>query len=177
MKKNQEKVAFLLADGYEDSEMKNPYEAITRNGNAAVIIGLEKEAELRGKKGTIAYTTHLSIDEANPDDYRAVVIPGGQSPEKLMENEAVLDFLRDANEKGITISAICHGPLLLSKAGLAQGRHFTSYAGVAEEIAKEGGVYSDKPVVVDDNLITSRGPDDESYFIEETIRKLGVSAY
>ncbi|MDF2714089.1 MAG: type 1 glutamine amidotransferase [Paenibacillus sp.] len=175
MTQTERKVAFLLADGYEDSEMKNPFEAITKNGFTTEIIGLEREVELRGKKGTITYTTHLSIDEANADDYEAIVIPGGHSPENLLECEAVLEFLRIANELDITISAICHGPLLLSKAGLAQGRNFTSYSGVAEEIAKEGGVYSDEAVVVDKNFVTSRGPQDEPYFIEETIRRLGAT--
>lgn len=175
MEQRGSKVAFLLADGYEDSEMKNPFEAITKYGHEAVIIGLEKEKELQGKQGTISYTTHLSIDEAFADDYDAIVIPGGRSPENLMDNEQVLDFLREANEKEITISAICHGPLLLSKAGLVQGRNFTSYSGVAEKIAEQGGVYSDQSVVVDRNFITSRGPHDEPDFIVETIRKLGDS--
>lgn len=170
------KVAFLLADGYEDSEMKHPFEAITKYGHEAVIIGLEKEQELQGKQGTITYTTHLSIDEASADDYDAIVIPGGRSPENLMKNDQILDFLRQANEKEITISAICHGPLLLSEAGLVQGRNFTSYSGVAEKIAEQGGVYSDQPVVVDRNFVTSRGPHDEPDFIGETLRKLGHSA-
>lgn len=177
MKQNTKKVAFLIAENYEDSEMKEPYEAIVKNGNDPVIIGLTKGAEIAGKRGTVTYTTHLSIDEANVDDYCAVIIPGGRSPQHLRENEKVIRFIRDANERDIPISAICHGPQVLAKAGLLKNKPFTSYPGIAEEIAVDGGLYMDKPVVVEGNFITSRTPKDLPYFIDETIKHLGVSAY
>lgn len=176
MSPTRQKVAFLLAEGYEDSEMQNPYEAIAKNGNDAVIIGLEKETVLRGKRGSISYTTHLSIEEADAQDYAAVIIPGGASPERLMENEEVLNFVREADERGIPLAAICHGPLLFAAAEIAQGRRFTSYSGIAEEVAKAGGLYADEPVIVDKHLITSRGPDDEPYFIQAILDQLGVAA-
>ncbi|MFB9331042.1 type 1 glutamine amidotransferase domain-containing protein [Paenibacillus aurantiacus] len=170
------KVAFLLAHDFEDSEMKNPYEAITKNGHEAVIIGLEKNTELKGKNGT-AYTSHLGIGEAKADDYSALIIPGGHSPEKLMNDERVLDFVREADKQGITIAAICHGPLLLEKAGLIQGRNITAYPELHAELNDAGARFIDKQVVVDRNWITSRTPDDEPFFIEETINALGVNAY
>jgi protease I len=177
MKPPTKKVAFLLAEDYEDSEMKNPYEAIVKNGNDAVIIGLEQGKELTGKKGTVSYTTHLAADEARAADYSAVVIPGGKSPSRLRESEAVLEFVREADRRGIPISAICHGPQVLARAGLMKNKTFTSYPGIAEEIAIDGAVFVDKPVVVDGNLIMSRTPEDEPMFIDETIRRLGVDAY
>jgi protease I len=177
MQQNTKKVAFLLAQDFEDSEMKNPYDAIVKNGNEAVIIGLEKGTVLKGKKGTISYTTHMSADEARAEDYAAVIIPGGKSPSHLRESEAVLKFVRDADERDITISAICHGPQVLKSAGLMKTKTFTSYPGIAEEIAVDGAVFVDKPVVVDGNLIMSRTAADEPYFIEETIKRLGVDAY
>ncbi|NBD27733.1 type 1 glutamine amidotransferase domain-containing protein [Paenibacillus glycinis] len=171
------KVAFLLANDFEDSEMKNPYDAITKNGHEAIIIGLEKGAELTGKQGTISYTTHLSIGEADPDDYEALIIPGGKSPSRLIGNEKVLEFVRRMDKRKKTIAAICHGPLLLEKAGLIRGRNLTAYPELHAELNDAGGRYIDKQVVVDDNWVTSRTPDDEPYFIEETIKKLGVDAY
>ncbi|SFI37832.1 protease I [Paenibacillus sp. UNC496MF] len=171
------KVAFLLANDFEDSEMKNPYDAITKNGHQAVIIGLEKGAELKGKQGTISYTTHLSVDEANPDDYEALVIPGGKSPEHLIGSERAIDFVRGMDKRHKTIAAICHGPLLLEKAGLIRGRNLTAFPELHAELNDAGARFIDKQVVVDENWITSRTPDDEPYFIEETIKKLGVNAY
>lgn len=176
MKQTIKKVAFLLADGYEDSEMMNPYDAMTKNGHDAVIISLEKEAELVGKKG-MKYTSHLSAAEANAKDYDAVIIPGGSSPAKLRENEDVLTFIKDAHAAGVTISAICHGPQLLVSAGVLEGRTLTGYAGIEQEIVQAGGRFVDQEVVVDGSLITSRSPKDEPAFIAATIEKLGVAAY
>ncbi|MFC5652786.1 type 1 glutamine amidotransferase domain-containing protein [Paenibacillus solisilvae] len=171
------KVAFLLANDFEDSEMRNPYEAITKNGHAAVIISLEKGAELTGEHGTISYTSHLSADEANAADYDAVVIPGGKSPSHLLENEHLIAFVRQMDTDGKTIAAICHGPQLLVKAGLLDGRNLTAYPGLHQQINDSGGRFIDNAVVVDENLVTSRTPEDEPHFIEETIKKLGVAAY
>jgi protease I len=176
MAEKAKKVAFLLADDFEDSEMRNPYDALTKNGNEAVIISLEKGKELTGKKG-IVYTSHLSVDEADPDDYEAIVIPGGKSPSHLMNSEKMLDFVRSADKAGTTIAAICHGPQLLEKAGLLKGRVLTAYSELRTEINNAGGHFIDEAVVVDNNLITSRTPRDEPFFIEEIINKLGVSAY
>lgn len=177
MKQSVRKVAFLLADGYEDSEMKHPYDALVENGNDNIIISTEKGKELKGKKGTIAYTSHLTAAEAHAEDYEAVVIPGGGSPAKLREDPAVLEFVRQADRKGIPIAAICHGPQVLASAGLLKGRTLTGYAGIQDEIETAGGTFVDREVVTDGNLITSRGPQDEPAFIQQTIQRLGVSAY
>lgn len=177
MKQGVKKVAFLIADGYEDSEMQNPYEALTKNGNDAVIISLEKNAVLNGKQGTISYTSHLTAGDANAADYEAVIIPGGQSPAALLKDPQMIRFVQDADKAGITIAAICHGPQLLAQAGLLKGRTLTGYPGIAAEIREAGGSFVDKEVVVDRNLITSRTPEDEPAFIEEIINKLGVTAY
>jgi len=177
MKQMEKKVAFLLADGYEDSEMRNPYEAITRNGSEGVIISLREGEVLKGKKGTIEYTSHMSIDDANPDDYDAIVIPGGKSPAGLKDNKAVQQFVQAADRKGTTIAAICHGPQVLEEAGLLQDRTITAYPELSEDMKKAGAQFKDEEVVVDGNLITSRTPKDEPAFIQAIIDKLGVHAY
>lgn len=171
------KVAFLLANDFEDSEMRNPYDAIIKNGHEAVIISLEKGAELTGKNGEITYQSHMSAEEANPADFDAVIIPGGRSPAHMLDNEHVIAFIQDMDKNGKTIAAICHGPQLLAKARLLEGRNLTAFPELHAEINDAGGRFIDKAVVVDENLITSRTPEDEPYFIEETINKLGVAAY
>lgn len=171
------KVAFLLADGFEDSEMKNPYDEMVKNGHDTVIIGLKGNQELKGKQGTISYTTHMAIDEANAEDYAAVIIPGGKSPSHLMNNADVQAFVQKADQEGITISAICHGPQILEAAGLLKGRTLTAYPALAVDIQAAGGYFVDREVVVDRNLVTSRTPEDEPAFIRETLVKLGVNAW
>ncbi|WP_168121350.1 type 1 glutamine amidotransferase domain-containing protein [Paenibacillus sp. HB172176] len=172
-----DKVAFLLASDFEDSEMQQPYDAVTRNGNEAIIISLERGVELKGKKRSIAYTSHLSIEEARAGDFDALIIPGGMSPAHLMENELVLNFVREMNRQGKPIAAICHGPLLLEKAGIVSGRSLTAYPELQDELSEAGAHYIDQPVVLDENWITSRTPHDEPYFIEETLKRLSVNAY
>lgn len=171
------KVAFLLANDFEDSEMKNPYDAIIKNGHEAVIISLEKGAELTGKNGEAAYTSHMSAEEADPSDFDAVVIPGGKSPARMLDNAHVIEFIKEMDKEGKTIAAICHGPQLLVKARLLDGRNLTAFPELHAEINDAGGRFIDKAVVVDENLITSRTPEDEPFFIEETVNKLGTAAY
>lgn len=171
------KVAFLLANDFEDSEMKNPYDEMVKNGHEAVIISLNSNEELKGKQGTITYKSHLGIKEANAKDYAAIIIPGGKSPSHLMDNADVQRFVQDADGAGTTIAAICHGPQILAAAGLLKGRTLTSYPGISGEIEAAGGKFVDKEVVVDRNLVTSRTPEDEPAFIQETIDRLGVNAW
>ncbi|NIK78818.1 protease I [Paenibacillus castaneae] len=171
------KVAFLLANDFEDSEMKNPYDEMVKNGHEAVIISLNSNEELKGKKGTISYKSHMGIKEANAADYAAIIIPGGKSPSHLMDNTDVQAFVQKADQAGTTIAAICHGPQILAAAGLLKGRTLTSYPGISDEITAAGGHFVDKEVVVDRNLVTSRTPEDEPAFIRETIDRLGVNAW
>lgn len=171
------KVAFLLADDFEDSEMKNPYDEMAKNGHDAVIISLKSNDELKGKQGTIAYTSHLSIEEADADDYAAIIIPGGKSPSHLMDNADVQAFVQKADQAGTTIAAICHGPQILEAAGLLKGRTLTAYPALSAEIEAAGGTFVDKEVVVDRNFVTSGTPEDEPAFIRETLVKLGVNAW
>ncbi|CAM4406800.1 type 1 glutamine amidotransferase domain-containing protein [Paenibacillus tarimensis] len=171
------KVAFLLADDFEDSEMKNPFEEMTKNGHNSVIISLKQDDELKGKKGTVTYKSHLAAKDAKASDYAAVIIPGGKSPSHLMNDKDVQAFVQEADSKGITIAAICHGPQILAAAGLLKGRTLTSYPGIADEMKEAGGNFVDQEVVVDGNLITSRTPEDEPAFIQATIDRLGVNAW
>jgi protease I len=175
--KKAKKVAFLLANDFEDSEMQNPYDEMVKNGHEAVIISLKSNEKLTGKQGTISYTSHLGIGEANADDYSAIIIPGGKSPSHLMNNDEVRAFVKEADETGTTIAAICHGPQILEAAGVLKGRTLTSYPGLSSDIEAAGGKFVDKEVVVDRNLITSRKPEDEPAFIDEIIEKLGVNAW
>lgn len=158
------KVAFLLANGFEDSEMKNPYEA--------VIVGLEKGAECKGKKGTVSYTADYGASEVKAADFDAVVIPGGGAPEALRVNDDVVRFVKEVNEEGKLIAGICHGPQVMISADILKGKEATSFIGIRDDVKLAGAKYQDKEVVVSENLVTSRTPADEPAFIREILARL-----
>lgn len=166
------KVAFLLASGFEDSEMKNPYEAVKEAGHEAVIIGLEKGAQCEGKKGTVTYTVELAAAEAKADDFDGVVIPGGSAPEALRINEDVVRFVKEVNQQGKLIAGICHGPQVMISADVLKGKDATCYVGIRDDVKLAGANYRDEEVVVSENLVTSRTPADEPAFIREILAKL-----
>ncbi len=166
------KVAFLLAGGFEDSEMKNPYEAIKEAGHETTIIGLEKGAECKGKKGTVSYTVELASSEANASDFDAVVIPGGSAPEALRVNDDIVRFVKEMNEQDKLISGICHGPQVMISADILKGKAATCYIGIRDDVKLAGADYKDEEVVVSENLVTSRTPKDEPAFIREILAKL-----
>ena len=105
-------------------------------------------------------------------DFDALVIPGGHAPDKMRMRHAMVDLARDAMEAGKPVAAICHGPQLLISANALRGRTLTCWPSIAIDVKNAGGLYVDKPVVEDGNLITSRKPDDVPVFSEAIIRAL-----
>jgi protease I len=165
------KVAFLLANYFEDSEMKNPYEEIKKAGHEVFIIGLEKGIECTGKHGA-SYITDMAVSEANPEDFDAVVIPGGNAPEELRVNEDVITFVKQLHGNSAVIAGICHGPQVMISADILKGQEATCYIGIRDDVKNAGATYSDNEVVVSQNIITSRTPKDEPAFIREILAKI-----
>lgn len=166
------KVAFLLAPNFEDSEMKNPYDAVKEAGHEAVIIGVEKGEACEGKQKTVTYTTEAAAVDANADDFDAVVIPGGSAPEALRIHEGPVSFVKAMNEQNKLIAAICHGAQVMISADVLQDKSLTCFVGIRDDVINSGGNYLDEEVVVDANLVTSRTPKDEPAFIREILAKL-----
>lgn len=166
------KVAFLLANEFEDSEMQVPYDEVKKAGHQADIIGLEAGAKLKGKQGKAEYTADKGIAEVKADEYDAVVIPGGSSPENLRLNQGILEFVKQADAAGKAIAAICHGPQILASADLLKGRTITCYPPLKDDMVNAGAEFRDEEVVVDGNIVTSRTPKDEPAFVRELLKKL-----
>jgi protease I len=166
------KVAFLLANGFEDSEMKVPYDEVIKAGHQAEIIGLKKNETLLGKKGSVSYAAEKAISEVKAADYDAVVIPGGSSPENLRLDPDILSFVKEVSGTGKPIASICHGPQILISADLLQGRTVTSYPPLKDDVINAGAEFRDEEVVVDGNYITSRTPKDEPAFVRELLKVL-----
>jgi protease I len=166
------RVAMLVDDEFEDRELSGPLDALRAAGATVTIVGPTKGTSFRGKRGEATVISDLSAGEANIRDFDAVVIPGGHAPDKMRLRHAMVDLARDAMEANKPVAAICHGPQLLISANTLRGRTLTCWPSIAIDVKNAGGLYVDKPVVEDGNLITSRKPDDVPMFSEAIIRAL-----
>lgn len=166
------KIACLLGNGFEDSEFKLPYEQLLKRGYTVEIVGAEAGQQLEGKKGEETALVDRSIDQVKPEQYDALFIPGGHSPDQLRADERFVRFVKDFDRLGRPIAAICHGPQLLMTAGLVKGRTLTAWKTVQDDLQKAGATVKDEPLVRDRNWLTSRKPQDLPQFIEAMLLTL-----
>lgn len=167
------RVALLIDDEFEDRELTGPLDALRGAGATVVVVGPVAGAEYRGKRDGTIVKAELAAGAANIRDFDALVIPGGHAPDKMRLRHAMVDLARDAMEAGKPVAAICHAPSLLISANVLRGRTLTCWPSIAIDVKNAGGLYVDKPVVEDGNLITSRKPDDVPLFSDAIIRALG----
>jgi len=166
------RVAMLVEDEFEDRELTGPLEALRAAGAAVTIVGPAAGTNYRGKRGHAVVTSELAAGSARINDFDALVIPGGHAPDKMRMRHAMVDLVRAAMDAGKPVAAICHGPQLLISADALRGKTLTCWPSIAIDVKNAGGLYVDKPVVEDGNLITSRKPDDVPVFSEAIIRAL-----
>jgi len=166
------KVAFLLADDFEDSEFKVPYDRIREAGHEVTVIGTEAGQEVKGKKGDEAFTPQTTADQVSAADFDALVIPGGYSPDKLRTDAGVVKFVEGIFGADKPVAAICHAGSLLVEADVVRGRTVTSWPSVRTDLINAGAEWVDQEVVEDGNLITSRKPDDLDAFTGALLARL-----
>lgn len=167
------RVAMLVEDEFEDRELTGPLEALRAAGITVVVVGPTAGGTYRGKRGEAVVTADISAGAAKIKDFDALVIPGGHAPDRMRMRHAMVDLTRDAMDEGKPVAAICHGAQLLISANALKGRTLTCWPSIAIDVKNAGGLYVDKPVVEDGNLITSRKPDDVPAFSDAIIRALG----
>ncbi len=171
------RIAFIVDEMFEDSEFRVPYDKVKQAGHEAVIVGVEAGKKLEGKKGKEKITTEKSIDEVTPEQFDALVIPGGYSPDHLRTNVKMVGLVRDVFNANKPLAVVCHGPWMLVEADVADGRTLTSWPSIRTDLINAGARWVDRQVVEDGNLITSRKPDDLEAFSAALLRQLqhGVS--
>jgi protease I len=165
------RVAILVEDEFEDRELTGPRDALAAAGAAVTIVGPTRGAQFTGKKGA-AVTSDIAAGSASMKEFDALVIPGGHAPDRMRMRHAMVDLAREAMDTNKPVAAICHGPQLLISANVLRGRTLTCWPSIAIDVKNAGGLYVDKPVAEDGNLITSRKPDDVPQFSEAIIRAL-----
>jgi protease I len=169
------RVAIVVADGFEQVEMTSPREALEEAGAETYLVSIE-DRRVKGWRHTDwgdTFDVDVPIDEADPEDYDALVLPGGvMNPDKLRRDERVLEFVRAFFEEGKTVASICHGPWTLIDAGVAEGRRMTSYPSIRKDLENAGVEWTDQEVVVDNGLVTSRKPEDLPAFNAKTLEEI-----
>jgi protease I len=173
-KLNGKKVAILVADGFEQVELTEPKQALDEAGAKTEIVSPNAE-QVKGWSHTIwgdTFIVNTALDKANPDNYDALLLPGGvMNPDKLRRNEQALKFVQAFFAAGKPVAAICHGPWTLIDAGVVKGRKLTSYETIQTDLKNAGAQWVDEEVVVDNGLITSRKPDDIPAFNRKMIEE------
>ena len=168
----QGKLACLLGSGFEDSEFRVPYDRLRKEGYQVDIVGPKAGQELKGYKGMETVKADKGIDEVRPEDYVGLLIPGGQSPDHLRADQRFVDFVKRFDSLKRPLAAVCHGPQLLLSARLVRGRTLTAWSTVQGDLQQAGANVKDEQVVIDQNWITSRKPDDLQAFGDAMIDSL-----
>lgn len=166
------KALLFIENNFEDMEAMYPYYRMLEAGFTVDVAGPKKGAVYTGKYG-YPLAASIAPEEVNLDEYAVLIIPGGQAPDKMRLNEAMVDLVRQADKRGLLIGAICHGPQVLIEADILRGRNATCYRSVLTDILNAGAIYHDLEVIMDDNLVTSRTPADLPAFMREIIRLAG----
>ena len=167
------KVAILVTDGFEEVELTEPKKALDEAGADTRIVS-PKEKEVKGWRFTDWGRTlpvDLKLDTARPDDFDALLLPGGvMNPDSLRLEPKAVAFVKAFFDAKKPVAAICHGPWTIIEAGEAHGRKMTSWPSIKTDLRNAGGEWVDRETVVDGNLLTSRKPDDIPAFSREMLR-------
>lgn len=165
------RVAILVESGFEDLELVGPLQHLREAGAVVTIIGPHSGRDYVGKHGQVIVSDKAAI-RLRTADYDALVIPGGHAPDRMRMRHGMVDFAREMVAAGKPVAAICHGPQLLISADVLRGRTLTCWPSIAIDVRNAGGLYVDRPVVQDRNLITSRKPDDVPQFTATLMQAL-----
>ena len=168
-------ILILATDGFEQQELTVPRDELRKKG-ACVDVATPTGRSIRGWDKTDWGETapaDLKIADAKPDDYDALVLPGGViNPDKLRIDDDAMRIVRSFLSNGKVVAAICHGPWLLVQADAVRGRNMTSYKSIRKDVENAGAHWIDKEVVTDDGIITSRSPDDLSAFVTKIVEEV-----
>ena len=165
-------IAIVVTSDFEDSEFKQPYETLRKAGHHVTVIGKQAGQDVMGKRGNV--TAHVERDgsQVKAEDFDALVIPGGYSPDQLRTDEEIVRFVQRFGALARPIAAVCHGPQLLIEADLVRGKRMTSWPSVRKDLENAGATWVDQEVCVDGALITSRKPDDLEAFSQAILARL-----
>jgi len=164
------KIAILVEDFYNEFELWYPYYRLLEEGAEVKLIG--PEAKVYESKHGLPAEADLSAAEVKAGDFQGIIVPGGYAPDKLRRYPKILDLVREIFENGGIVASICHGPWVLISTNIMKGKKTTGFNSIKDDLVNAGAIYLDKEVVVDNNLITSRTPQDLPAFLPAIIAAL-----
>jgi protease I len=170
--KTMSKIAVIITDLFEDSEYTEPVKAFKEKGHNVVHVGLKQGETVKGKKEGTEVRIDRSIGEVSVNEFDALLIPGGYSPDKLRAHEEPVRFVRDFVNSGKPVFSICHAPQILISADVLKGRKITGWKSIVQDIKNAGARFVDEKVVEDGNLVSSRQPGDLPEFIAASLARL-----
>lgn len=167
------KAVIITGPGFQDEEYIYPYYRLQEAGFQVDVATAGKEA-VKGKYGITAKPTK-DVTELDEKDYDLVVLPGGhEAPDRVRQIKEVLDFVKAMHAKNKIVSTICHGPWILVSAGIVKGKNLTAYVGIKDDLINAGARYTNVPVVVDGNIISSPHYKYNGDWMRETLKKFGL---
>lgn len=174
------KIAILATDGFEQVELTEPRKALEGAGAATVVIA-PKSGEIKGwkfKEWGDTVKVDKTLDDANPNDYDALLLPGGViNPDHLRTEPKAVNFVRQFVATGKIVAAICHGPWTLVEADVVRGKKVTSWPSIKTDLKNAGANWVDQEVVADGQFIFSRKPDDIPAFSKAVIEAVSQGAH
>lgn len=166
------KIAILVEDMFNVFEFWYPYYRLKEAGAEVVTVGTGRVETFTGKPAT-EVKADVSADEISSSDFDGVIIPGGFAPDMMRRSMSMVQFVADINNEGKLVAAICHAGWMLCSADILRGgRKATSFFAIKDDMVNAGADWIDSPVVIDNNLITSRVPDDLPHFMPAVINFL-----
>lgn len=169
------KIAILATNGFEESELFEPKEALEKSGADVYIISPEGGRIKGWNHGNWGREIKVddTVENAFDGDYDALFLPGGViNPDKLRRDAKAVEFVRTFFDNDKFVAAICHGPQLLIEADVVRGRTLTSFSSIKKDLQNAGANWIDSEVVIDNNLVTSRSPEDIKAFNSKIIEEL-----
>ncbi|APH03733.1 type 1 glutamine amidotransferase domain-containing protein [Bacillus weihaiensis] len=171
MRLTGKKVVSFVHEDFEDLELWYPIHRLREEGAIVDLAGEEANFTYKGKYGVPA-TSDYTFSEINPDEYDAVLVPGGWAPDKLRRFQEVIDIVIHMEENKKPIGQICHAGWVLISAKILEGKNVTSTPGIKDDMENAGSIWHDEAVVVDGHLVSSRRPPDLPDYMREFIAVL-----
>ncbi len=174
------KVAILTENGFEEVELTSPMKALQDAGATVEIVSPQKNRVKAWAQDhwSIDLPVDVQLNEANVDDFDALIIPGGvMNPDQMRANPDCVDFAQQFLEERKPVAAICHGPQLLIETGMLRGKNMTSFPSIRTDLENAGVHWADVEVVTDEGLTTSRSPKDLDAFNKRIIQEIAQSNY
>lgn len=169
------KIAILVDNVYQEMEVWYPLYRLQEAGATVVTVGATAGQTYTSKLG-YPVKADISYDQARASDFDGVVVPGGYAPDHIRRHEKAIQFVREIDRADKLVAAICHGPWVLCSTGTLKGKRATSFFAIKDDVINAGAKWEDAEVIVDDNLVTSRKPEDLPAFMRAAMQVVDRAA-